>query len=111
MFCFKKSDSKYFWIQKSHGSFHRLDVHPGPLFKKKKRDPLEMTRTTRILGDSPLVFTCFAFCSLEPMAGVSGNATIGDASTLLQPINLGSGRFAKTIESGRFQLNQDGCGM
>ena len=39
-----------------------------------------------------------------------GNATIGDATTLLQPINLGSGRFAKTVESGRFQLTaRVGC--
>eukprot|EP00434_Breviolum_minutum_P016874 symbB.v1.2.014888.t1/scaffold1099.1/size138014/4 len=36
----------------------------------------------------------------EGQLGQESNATIGDASTLLQPVNLGSGRFAKTIESG-----------
>lgn len=92
------------------GVFVGLTFTPVPYLFFKKKDPLKMTRFEK-LGDSPVVFTCFAFCSLEPMAGVSGNATIGDASTLLQPVNLGSGRFAKTIESGRFQLNQDGCGM
>lgn len=67
-----------------------------------------MTRFEK-LGDSPLVNVFFL--QLGADGGEKGNATIGDASTLLQPVNLGSGRFAKTIESGRFQLNQDGCGM
>ena len=65
--CCQKSDSKHFRIQKSHGSFRRFWRSPRSLIFFLKKDPLEMTRFEK-LGASPLVFTCFAFCSLEPMA-------------------------------------------